>query len=564
MSQWADKYRKLSPESSAEPGQWRTARAPYQAGIMDAVNDPLVTDIAVMKPSQVGWTEILLNVAGYFIHYDPSPMLLVQPTLEMAKAFSKDRLAPMLRDTEVLRGKVKEARARDSDNTVLHKVFDGGHITIPGANSPASLASRPIRILLCDEVDRYPPSVGTEGDPVNLARKRTTTFWNRKRLMGSTPTIEGRSRIESLFGDSDQRHYFVPCPHCKNLQTLKWPQVKWPEGKPEEAYYVCEHCGAVITDTDKPEMLSRGEWRATKPFTGVAGFHLNELYSPWVSFAEMATAFLEAKKSPETLQTFINTALAETWKEQGIAPKWEQVAEHKQPYRSGEIPSATRAVLLTVDVQIDRFVYVVRGWGAGAESWLIEQGELWGETDKQEVWERLALLVQKKWGAHSLSRAWIDSGYRTDQVYAFCRRFPGLALPVKGKDRLDKPAKMTRIDISVRGITIKNGLQLWIVDTDYFKSWVHGRVFWPDDQPGAWHLPSDVTDDYCKQIVSESVIVSPNGKRTWVRHGNAANHYLDCEMMQAACAHVMQIHLIRPDGTDKPAGRRIRSKGINS
>jgi phage terminase large subunit GpA-like protein len=237
---------------------------------MDAVADPLIREIVVMKSAQVGWTEILLNVVGYFVDLDPSPILLVQPTVDMAAAFSKDRLAPMVRDTPALTGRIADARSRDSGNTTLHKTFPGGHITIGGANSPAGLASRPIRVALFDEVDRFPASAGTEGDPIALGKKRTTTFWNRKILMGSTPTIKGESRIESAFELGDQRYYMVPCPHCEVTQRLMWAQVRWDEGKPETAHYVCQHCGVMLDDADKAQMLRTGDWVPSKPFTGIA------------------------------------------------------------------------------------------------------------------------------------------------------------------------------------------------------------------------------------------------------------------------------------------------------
>jgi phage terminase large subunit GpA-like protein len=216
VSDWADQDRKLSPEASAEPGQWITSRAEYQRGIMDAFSDPAVEMVVVMSSAQVGKTEILNNVIGFHVAQDPSPMLVVQPTLDMAQTWSKDRLAPMLRDTPQLQGLVKDPRARDSGNTTLHKIFPGGHITACGANSPSSLASRPVRIVLCDEVDRYPVSAGSEGDPVSLARKRASTFWNRRIGLFSTPTNKGNSRIEAAFEESDKRFYFVPCPHCKH------------------------------------------------------------------------------------------------------------------------------------------------------------------------------------------------------------------------------------------------------------------------------------------------------------------------------------------------------------
>jgi len=273
VSEWADTHRKLSPEASSEPGQWTTARAEYQREILDAISDPDTHTVVVMCSAQVGKTEMLLNAVGYFIHQDPSPILLIQPNQEpMAETFSKDRLAPMLRDTPCLQGLVSEPKSRDSANTILHKQFPGGHITIAGANSEASLASRPIRIVLCDEVDKYPAAVGKSGDPVSMAKMRSTTFWNRKLALTSTPSLKGYSRIDDAYTESDMRRYFVPCHKCGLFQVLDWARVKWDDGKPETARYECE-CGSTWNDGQRWKAVRHGKWEAEKPFTGVAGFH---------------------------------------------------------------------------------------------------------------------------------------------------------------------------------------------------------------------------------------------------------------------------------------------------
>jgi len=512
---------------------------------MDAVSDPLIREIVVMKSAQVGWTEILGNVAGYYIDRDPAPVLVVQPTLEMAEAWSKDRLAPMIRDTPALTGKIKDARARDSGNTLLHKTFPGGHITIAGANSPAGLASRPIRIVLFDEVDRYPASAGTEGDPIGLARKRATTFWNRKLLMGSTPTVSGASRIELAFEASDKRYYFVPCPHCGTFERLEWQYVKWEEGKPRSAYYACKHCGAVIEDRHKPQMLAGGEWRATAESDGIAGFHINELYSPWVSFGDTAAAFLDAKRSPETLQTWINTALGQVWEERGEAPTFDRVLQLRSDYQSREVPEGVLFITAGCDVQKDRVYYVVRGWGHEMASWLIEFGVVYGDTSQPEVWGRLSDVLHTEYGGRRIRQTFIDSGYRPEAVYAFCRANPEVrAAPSKGHESLSSPVRMSKVDVTHRGAVIKNGQQLWHVDTGYFKGLVHSRIDWPQDQPGAWHLPADIIDDYAKQLIAESKITLPSGKISWVRH-DRENHALDCEAYAAAAARMLGIDRMR-------------------
>lgn len=295
VSDWADAERKLSPEASAEPGQWITSRAEYQRGIMNAFSDPTIETVVVMSSAQVGKTEILNNVIGYHVAQDPSPMLVVQPTLDMAQTWSKDRLAPMLRDTPVLSGLVKDPRARDSGNTTLHKVFPGGHITSCGANSPASLASRPVRIVLCDEVDRYPLSAGSEGDPVSLARKRATTFWNRKIGLFSTPTVKGVSRIEQAWEESDKRRFHVACPDCETYQPLIWAQVSWTE--PHDARYTCSHCGSLWDDGQRVRSIRKGKWIASGETKKVAGFHLSGLYSPWTPLADAVEDFLQAKNN---------------------------------------------------------------------------------------------------------------------------------------------------------------------------------------------------------------------------------------------------------------------------
>jgi phage terminase large subunit GpA-like protein len=533
---------------------------------MDAVNDPRVREIVVMKSAQVGWTEILGNVVGYHIDRDPSPILLIQPTLDMGEAWSKDRLAPMVRDTPALKGKIKDARSRDSGNTLLHKTFPGGHITISGANSAASLASRPIRVVLCDEVDRYPASAGTEGDPISLARKRSTTFWNRKLLMGSTPTVKGQSRIDAAFEQSDQRYYLVPCPHCETMDRLTWPNVKYAEGEPRGAFYACPHCGGVITDADKARMLPKGRWVASRESDGVAGFHICELYSPWVSFGQMAAAFVEAKRSPQTLQTWVNTSLGETWVERGDSPQWERVLGQRSDYQSGEVPEGVLALVCGVDVQKNRLVYVVRGFGREMFSALIEHGELYGDTDQPEVWTRLGNLLADRWGDDMAIRLMlVDSGFRADHVYAFSRRYPQVR-PTKGHDSLSAPFKASKIDVTVRGAVIKSGLQLWHIDAGYFKTWVHGRIDWPIGEPGAWLLPQDVSDEYCKQVVAESRITLPNGRTIWKQHA-PDNHYLDAEVLATAGAYMLQIHRMQVEPKSEPSApaapvRRVRSSGI--
>jgi len=393
---------------------------------MDAVSDRGISTVVLMTSSQVGKTECLNNVVGFYIAQDPAPILMVQPTLEMAETWSKDRLAPMLRDTPALRGKVAEARSRDSGNTLRHKEFPGGHITIAGANSASGLAARPIRILLADEIDRYPPSAGTEGDPVSLARRRTATFWNRKIVMASTPTVKGASRIEAEWELSDKRLYHVPCPHCGEHQVLAWKQVIWPQGRPNEAAYHCEACGAVWSEADRLGAIRRGEWRSTAQGNGTtAGFWLSELYSPWSSPATMARSFLDAKGHPEKLKTWVNTSLGETWEEDAERVDGHTLETRRETW--DEAPPAVLVVTAGVDTQDDRLEVSLLGWGLGEECWVLAHRVLYGDPSGNELWRELDGLLLERMAtsdgrALPIAAACIDTGgHHTLAAYRFCR-----------------------------------------------------------------------------------------------------------------------------------------------
>jgi phage terminase large subunit GpA-like protein len=533
VSQWADRERKLSPEASAEPGQWITARNEPMRGVMDAVSDPVNHTVVVMSSAQVGKTETLKNVIGFHVDQDPAPILLLQPTLDMGEAFSKDRLAPMVRDTPALRGKIKDPRARDSGNTLLHKTFPGGHITIAGANSPASLASRPIRIVLADEVDKYPPSAGTEGDPVSLARKRSTTFWNRKTVLTSTPTVKGFSRIEAEFELSDQRRYHVCCPDCGHEQTLRWAQVTWPEGEPKKAVYTCEECGSCWDDATRWRTLRTGQWIATAPFNGVAGFHLNEIYSPWVKLREMAQGFLDAKKNPETLKTWINTSLGETWEDQG-----ERVAEHALMQRAEawgrDAPPDVLVVTCGVDVQNDRFEVERIGWGVDEESWSLDYRVIYGDPSAPAMWQELDdYLASPTRTADGrllqVSATGVDSGgHYTQAVYKFTRpRASRRIWAIKGRAGFGAAVWPKRV-AKAAGKAV-----LFMVGVDTAKETIYSRLRIAEPGPGYCHFPIDRDKTWFEQLTSETVqtkYVKGFPTRVWVKRPSARNEALDCRV----------------------------------
>ena len=461
VSQWADAKRMLSRESSAEPGRWHTDRAPYQREIMDAFNDPDIEAVVFIKAAQVGATEIVNNIVGYHIDQDACSILVVQPNVKpMAEAWSKDRLAPMLRDTPCLRDKVRDPRARDSGNTITHKVFPGGQLTVAGANSSAGLASRPIRIVLNDEIDRFPASAGSEGDPIALGKKRTITFWNRKEGLFSTPTLKGVSRIESAYDESDQRHYEVPCPRCGVYQCLEWQGIAFERDKDDQLIvdsvrYVCQTCAAAIDESEKPEMLERGYWVAARPMRSTAGFRLNGLYSPWLRWAECVQEFLDAKANPERLKVWVNTILGETWEEKGDRV---DVTDRHLERHDAEVPSGVGVLTAGVDLQKDRLEVLVVGWGTGQESWRVWHERIYGDPVQDDVWQRLEVLLTRPYqhvnGAPQRIRcAAIDSGSYTDSVYRFVapRQRRGV-YAIKGRGEpgypiIGRPAKRNRAGV---------------------------------------------------------------------------------------------------------------------
>lgn len=547
VSQWADSRRMLSPESSAEPGRWDTARAEYLRGFMDAVSDPEVETVVGEFASQTGKTSAVENVIGFHVDQDPAPILVVLPTLELAESFSKDRLAPMVRDTEVLAEKIGDPRSRDGDNTLLHKRFVGGHVTIAGANSPSSLASRPIRLLICDEVDRYPPSAGTEGDPVALATKRTARFWNRKIVLISSPGTKGQSRIDAAYQESDQRRYHVPCPACGAFQWLRWAQVRWEAGRPETARYVCEHCNAGWSDMQRWRAVGMGEWRATAPFKGVAGFQLSELYATWAdaTLAKMVRAFLEAKPHVERLKVWINTSLAETWEEDAERVDAETLETRGEAWTRA--PAGVLVCAAGVDVQDDRIEIENVGWGVGEESWSLDHKVLYGDPSGPFVWQQLDdyLLTRIKTEDGRelpISAACVDTGgHHTQAAYNFCRpRFNRRVYAIKGMGGPGRPVWPKRASKNNKG-----RVNLFLVGVDAAKDMVLSRLKTTEAGPGYCHFPQGREPAYFRQLTAERVVtkhVKGFPVRTYVKDAGARNEALDLRVYAYAALTALNVN----------------------
>jgi phage terminase large subunit GpA-like protein len=564
ISEWADRFRRLSPESSAEPGQWLTSRAEYQRGIMDAISDPRVPQVVVMSSAQVGKTEIINNVCGFFISQDPSPLLVVQPTLEMAETWSKDRLAPMLRDTPALKGRVANPRARDSGNTLLHKRFAGGHLTVVGANSPSGLASRPIRVVLADEVDRYPASAGSEGDPLSLAVKRTTTFWNRKVVVVSTPTVRGLSRIEAAWEASDQRLFEVPCHACGAAQHLAWRQVQWPTGRPAAARYVCAHCSAEWSDAQRWAAIRKGAWVSTNEGARAAGFHLSEMYSPWRRLGEMAADFEAAKDSPELLKTWVNTSLGETWQESAEAPEWRRLSERREEWDPAVVPAGALLLTAGVDRQADRLEVDVWGWGPGLESWAIDHRVIEGGVADESVWSRLTeflsrTLPHELGGRIGIARAAVDTGgFDPSAVYDYARGQAGRVLAIKGEEGWRRGVLVsgpTRVDLRRDGRRVRRGAQLWTVATGPLKSEFYRQLRVPAPTleerrdgggfaAGFVHIAPWCDSEWLQQLTSEQLVTvrsRSGGSRAEWHKMRERNEALDCRIYARAAASTLGV-----------------------
>lgn len=579
VSTWADTYRKLSPESSAESGQWNTDRAPYQREIMDALSDKDVETVIVMSSAQVGKTELINNIIGYFIDYDPAPIMLLMPTLDLATSYSKKRLATMIRDTPVLRDKVKDAKAKDSDNTLLEKGFPGGYIAIVGANSPTGLSSRPIRILLADEVDRFPLSAGIEGDPLSLAEKRTKTFWNKKKFFVSTPTEKGISRIDKEFESSTKEEWCVPCSLCGRYQPYSWAQIKF-----EDVTMECKYCKERFPEFEWKS--GDGKWIAQNlEVEKKRGFHLNALASPWERWADIISDFKDAKKNgPETLKTWVNTTLGEPWEDkEGKGTDKDVLIKRRDKYNC-EVPENVLVLTAGVDVQDDRLEVEVVGWGVGKESWGIEYKIFYGDPGQDVVWNQLDEYLQKSFKYINgeglvISCTCIDSGgHYTTEVYKFCKQreyrriFAIKGVGGYGKEFVGKASRTNRERVALFSLGVDTGKENLL---SRLKNQFEGT-------PGYCHFPIEqgkgYNEEYFEGLTSEKRVTKYyKGKPRfeWVKKSSVRNEPLDLRNYATAALEILNPNLeflaennkngnifAQRQGIIKKKRRKVISKGI--
>lgn len=597
LSQWAELKFRLSAESAAEPGRWHTL--PYQRGILDAITDHRVERVSVMKSARIGYTLMLSATIGYFIDQEPSSMMVVQPTLGDAKGFSKETIGPMMRDVpalaEIAFTESEEKGQKDSSATLTHKSFPGGVLSITGANSGTGLRRISRRVVLLDEVDAYPPSAGHEGDPIKLAEKRAEYFWDRKIIAGSTPLVAGVSRIEEMFEAGDQRRYYVPCPHCKHMDYLRFNVqrddeeldaghlMKWDKGKPETAYFMCRECGCVIDESHKRAMLEGGEWRADREFKGHASFHIWAAYSlsPNATWAHIAIEVVEAKGNPLKLQTFVNTTLGETWKEKGEAPDWERLYERRELYPIGSVPEGARWLTCGVDVQKDRFVYEVVGWAANKESWSIEKGMLFGDTALEETWKQLDVLRARTFPSSSgelpIALLAIDSGYNTQMTYTWARQYVmSSVIACKGVSGMRMLISTpSSVDVTIQGKKLKRGYKVWPIGVDIAKSelyaWLPMRRKPNMPTPAGYcHFP-EYDEEFFQQLTAEHLVPVVNKvtrRRTlqWHVQPNRENHFLDTRILARVAMALLGIDRLPADergAAGTPAKAAAKTKELD-
>ena len=515
ISAWADQHMIL-PSWNAEPGRWRTSRTPFLREIMDVLSPSApVREIVFMKSAQIGGTETGKNWLGYTIDRAPTTILMVEPSLDVAAKFSRQKIQPMLDLVPCLRGLVREARSRDSGNTILSKEFDGGMLCLTGANSGPGLRFMSARNLFLDECDAYPFDVDGEGSPCDLAEKRTLSYARHKIYRCSTPLLKQTSVIEKAYLESDQRKYVVPCPFCDHGQVLWWKNMTWPDGKPDEARLLCEQCHQYIGEAHKTRMLAQGHWLAQAPGTGrgrlkPAGFWLNALYAPygWVnSWAKLASEWTDIihKHDVRAQQTFTNTNLAETWEETGERIEESDLHNRVEVY-AAPVPDGVVCLTAGIDVQKDRIEAELVGWGKDQESWSIEYRKWFGSPTDKKLWEQVDVWLKQPWnhetgGFLTVATACIDTGHHAKEVYDFVLpRQRRRVWAVKGSSQPGAPAyKMGNMI---------NGIRLFLVGVDTLKDTLFDRLKLTEFGPGYCHFPdqSAYTEDegeYFKGLTAE-------------------------------------------------------------
>lgn len=560
VSNWADNHRMLSSGISAEPGKWKTSRAPYQKDIMNAFTEPGIHRVVVKSSSQIGKSDMMNNVIGRFAHLDPCAIMMIQPTIDMAQDYSKTRIAPMIRDTKVLNNLFYDVKSRDANNTILSKVFPGGRLIMCGANSPAGLASRPIRILLADEVDRFPDSAGTEGDPVDLAAKRMTTFWSSCMGLFSTPTNEGSSRIDEEYLAGTQEEWQHKCPNCGEYHLLRhidmtvdYKEIKTPSGKKtvivNDVKWRCPHCGFSFSEKEMKQTPQKYISRNADALkNGIRSFFVNGFTSPWMTWSKIMREWLEAKGDPEREKVIMNTVFGESYKQKG-AFEDEQIFLRRRESYGAELPNGVLLLTAAIDTQDNRLEYEVVGWGKEEECWGIRKGIVLGAPNQDRTWKEIDNILDKTYHfadgkGLKVVRTFIDSGgHYTSDVYNYCQKnFHKQRFAIKGRGGPGIPL--------IYKIAKANNAKapLILLGVDDGKQQIMDRLSIDSPGPLYFHFPQDegikelsnrgYDDLYFKGIISEhKKVYKRNGvlREVWETTKNVRNEPLDLRNYNLAC-----------------------------
>ena len=567
--QWGEHNISLTPPIPTPfPGPYRSLLTPYVRGPMEAFTDPAIHTIIITWPTQSGKTQnVIVIPLLYAIATDAGPTVLIEPSADMGRSFSETRFQPMINACPEIRALLPD----DPDKfKLLEMHFRTCTLNIVGSNSPANLAQRPVRYLFADEIDKYPPASSREADALSLALERSKAFWNRKIILTSTPT-NPQGNIWRWWERSDKRNFLVPCPHCGEFQKLVFENIRWP-GKDKVkirdletlGWYECSKCAKPIRDINKPAMLRAGRWEATAETNGVAGFHLNALYVPWITFGQIAQEFLRSKRFLDQYQNFTNSWLALPWdaaeqaeKNSALTVNAEILATRTAGYRRNQIPAGCVFLTCGIDVQAHEVWYSVRGWGRDEMSWLISWGKITVETDEPQAFLAAVQSILAQQYARPILKGCIDSGWgrHTATVYDVSRQIQ-ILVATKGRrsnrsactDGKEIPLPPPRlIDRKPDGTPLRGSVALYSPSTSYFKRWMFGRI---NADPPCWFVPDDLRDSedgkvYLRHMESERE-TTERSKKTgiystfWiVRRGYDANHLLDCEVLACVARHIV-------------------------
>lgn len=565
VSEWAEKYRMLDAKTAAMPGPWRNDKTPYLTEIMNELTNYETEEIVFCKCTQVGGTEAELNMLGYIIGQDPAPSMVVYPSDKLGESISENRIKPMIQASPSIRERFYELRSQK-----LEMQFEGMYLTISGANSPSSLASRAIKYLFLDEVDKYPGASKKEADPISLAKERTKTFANRKIYMTSTPTIKSGHIWKNLLDCDVEKHYFVPCPHCGEMIELKFANLQFPkkeEGltasdRADQAVYVCQECGCVITDQHKAQMLRYGEWRIAKENNSARrkiGYWISVLYSPFVRFSEIALEWINSQGDNERLQNFINSWLAEPWEDTRLTTSADVVMERQTEFDEFTVPTWAKFLTAGVDVQETCIYYTIRAWGNFITSQNICHGQAMSWADIERVMNYGYLKDSGEQLVVSLCL--IDSGFDTDAVYDFCANNSDWALPVKGSSRVMTEhfhlSKINKTDSKAYG------MNLCVVDGGKYKDMIAARMK-KDNGRGAWMVYNGCDMEYAKQVTAEHKVQIKKGEQlvqVWeLKASHTDNHLLDCEVYAFAAADILGVRSMHLMEEQKVEEKKERPK----